>query len=349
MSCQRARCLFCAALLVYAGAGFSAQRDIGLVLGSGGFKGAYHLGVWRALTELGLTNRIAAISGTSTGAICSALFSCISDPDEQERVWESTPAVFQLNPELSDVKRIYMREAERKRAWYGVLELSPALSNELWRSAEVQARREMIPRITFAAHKLQKYPDSEEVRPGVASSKHLRQRFAEILPESFSSTAPKIYATALKCGKDSVVRTFCLNKMSKMGMIDALCASAAIPVVFQPVEIDGVFWQDGGWVDRGGDAMPITPVLDNHREVKYIIAVYLDNESSLPKGQRAKVLTSARKNNVRLLEIMPSRNIGGPLGGWFGVFDSTHDTMRDLFDLGRSDALKVLSDGCSGL
>ena len=50
-----------------------AERDIGLVLDGGGGKGAYQLGVWRALRETGLDQRIAQISGASVGALNAAL------------------------------------------------------------------------------------------------------------------------------------------------------------------------------------------------------------------------------------------------------------------------------------
>ena len=45
-----------------------------LCLGGGGGKGAYQLGVYRALAEYGLMDKVTAISGTSIGAINALLF-----------------------------------------------------------------------------------------------------------------------------------------------------------------------------------------------------------------------------------------------------------------------------------
>ena len=45
----------------------SADNSWGLVLSGGGGKGAYQVGVWRALCELGWDTRIKAISGVSVG------------------------------------------------------------------------------------------------------------------------------------------------------------------------------------------------------------------------------------------------------------------------------------------
>ena len=55
---------------------------IGLVLSGGGAKGAFQAGVWKAMHELGLADRVRAISGTSVGAINAAAFATIRDPDE---------------------------------------------------------------------------------------------------------------------------------------------------------------------------------------------------------------------------------------------------------------------------
>lgn len=48
--------------------------DIGLVLEGGGGKGAYQIGVWQALREIGIEDHIKVIAGTSVGALNAALF-----------------------------------------------------------------------------------------------------------------------------------------------------------------------------------------------------------------------------------------------------------------------------------
>ena len=47
---------------------------IGLVFAGGGGKGAYQIGVWRAVRELQLEQHIAVAAGTSVGALNAALF-----------------------------------------------------------------------------------------------------------------------------------------------------------------------------------------------------------------------------------------------------------------------------------
>ena len=45
------------------------RKGIGLVLAGGGGRGAYHIGVWKALRDTGLENYITAVSGSSVGGL----------------------------------------------------------------------------------------------------------------------------------------------------------------------------------------------------------------------------------------------------------------------------------------
>ena len=49
------------------------MKQIGLVLSGGGAKGAYEVGVWAALQEMGILNKIDGIIGTSVGALNAVL------------------------------------------------------------------------------------------------------------------------------------------------------------------------------------------------------------------------------------------------------------------------------------
>lgn len=61
---------------------------IGLVFSGGGGKGAYEIGVWRALRALGLENLVSVVSGTSVGALNAALF-LKGDLINAESIWDS--------------------------------------------------------------------------------------------------------------------------------------------------------------------------------------------------------------------------------------------------------------------
>ena len=62
------------------------EKEYGLVLEGGGAKGAYQIGVWKALLEYGV--KIKAISGVSVGALNGALI-CMGDYDKAVELWKN--------------------------------------------------------------------------------------------------------------------------------------------------------------------------------------------------------------------------------------------------------------------
>lgn len=70
-----------------------AQRkegsQLGLVLSGGGAKGSYQAGVFQAMAEAGLCDRVEAISGCSIGALNALLFAT-GDPERWRQAWEES-------------------------------------------------------------------------------------------------------------------------------------------------------------------------------------------------------------------------------------------------------------------
>lgn len=75
----------------------------GLVLGGGGAKGAYEIGVWKALRELEIP--LIAVAGTSVGALNGAII-VQDDYDKAFELWNSisVEAVISMNKEISDLE-----------------------------------------------------------------------------------------------------------------------------------------------------------------------------------------------------------------------------------------------------
>lgn len=59
-----------------------------LALCGGGGKGAYQIGVWKALDEFGFFRKIKAVSGTSVGAL-NAVLVAIGDFDNAKKIWNN--------------------------------------------------------------------------------------------------------------------------------------------------------------------------------------------------------------------------------------------------------------------
>lgn len=64
------------------------MKGTALILAGGGGKGAYEIGVWKAMRELGVEGRIGAVAGASVGGLNGALFAQ-GDYEAAERIWMS--------------------------------------------------------------------------------------------------------------------------------------------------------------------------------------------------------------------------------------------------------------------
>ena len=306
---------------------------LGLVLSGGGAKGAYEVGVWQELEAAGLASHVKAISGTSVGAINAALFA--TRPAAAEKLWlENMKEVFTLNTnrvgkslqKTVDTASESVKVAEESgKGWKGIVHfiLSTAL-----RVASDAAEATLT--------------DAE--REGYIDSSKLAFALDSNLPADWTRKAPQVYVTAVEKNVGKAAKTWRINDESPNRRALMLRASAAIPFGFDTVEVDGKTYVDGGWESKGGDNVPLQPILENHPDIKTVLVVYLDNRKHLPLGRFLDNREAAEKAGVRLVEIVPSENIGGAFNGWQGVFDASPETAKRLMELGRQDAEQKLRE-----
>ncbi len=196
--------------------------NLGLVLSGGGGKGAYEIGVWKALHEQGIDQKIKAVSGASIGALNAALF-LQGDLEKAERTWLS------ITPE-----KILSIRADRIVKWliaagFGSLD-NPATLSLAYR---------------IASH-------------GVFSRQGLLEIVHNEVDLSRIKHSPIPAFAACYNFKEDKVEYFCLNDSEEERIISILLASSAIPGVFGQVEIDGISYVDGGLKDNS----PVKPLYE---------------------------------------------------------------------------------------
>lgn len=76
------------------------EQKWGLVFSGGGAKGAYQIGVWKAMKELHMEEWIAGISGASVGGLNGALFAC-GDYERAEDAWKQVNMCSIFDPDLA--------------------------------------------------------------------------------------------------------------------------------------------------------------------------------------------------------------------------------------------------------
>lgn len=82
---------------------FDYEKEYGLVLEGGGAKGAYQIGVWKALLEHGV--KIKGVSGVSVGALNGALM-CMGDYEQAKDLWSNLDYSSIMNIDSNQVDKL---------------------------------------------------------------------------------------------------------------------------------------------------------------------------------------------------------------------------------------------------
>lgn len=210
---------------------------IGLVFAGGGGKGAYQIGVWKALVEMDVAQNITAVSGTSVGALNAALFAH-GNYEVAEEIYRNIKHSQILTLTKTDLIRI---------------------------STELLLKQNS--RTTIFGDK--------------NSSIFSREGMIEIINEYINLN--KLSCSAIKCIATchdvfkARPKYFNLNGQNETKITNILLASSALPVIFEPVQIDGVTYYDGGMSDN----VPVLPIYE--LGYKTIIVVHLDRGSYIDK------------------------------------------------------------------
>ncbi len=315
----------------------------GLVLSGGGAKGAYEVGVWQAMKEVGIAANIAAMSGTSIGAINAALFASEDDTDKIKSVWtDSLEMIFVPNEDainasidktisdITNIMAIYNNETNE------IAQSAPhAKKDKLIRKAKNKAILSFISKAGMRAlRKVNNEVFSSSMTEGYVDSNVLRTIINDTIPTNWPLSFPDVYATVIKKGGGGR-KAFNLKTLKHEERVDILSATSAIPLAFDNVVIGGEVYVDGGWELMGGDNVPIGPIIEKHPEIKRIYVVYLNAEDDIDRR-----IDKSKYPDKEIIEIIPSENMGGLISGTLN-FDA--DRAKKLIELGYKDAMKVLS------
>lgn len=278
---------------------------IGLVFAGGGGKGAYQLGVWKYLREYQLDRRICAVSGTSVGALNAALFAA-GNYVQAEELWLNICPEQILTPRTCSSEDIIRWFKNLGIATVGGLLASgaPLLSGGLF----VMGLLSMIPRSCSFS------------RQGLLSMMNQGLDFWDL------QNAPiPCFATCLETPTFSLAR-FDLRQHDEDIIKQLLLASSAIPVIFDPVNVYGATYCDGG-LPVVGDNVPIQPIYD--MDIKTILVVHLSQDT---------VFDRDKFPGCRIIEIVPHVDLGGPI---HGTLDFTATGAAWRMEQGYHDAQRV--------
>lgn len=307
------------------------EEKWGLCFAGGGGKGAYEIGVWRALEEC--TNiKFSAVAGTSVGALNAILFATKA-VDEAEEIWRGITPDKLLKPDKEAVIEfvkylIYNRmifDYDTNFMGFGC-----ATTN---RTKRFKKFLELMENYPFKNYII-KYIFEE----GIFSRKGLE----EIIKSS--GVADMIKYSEIDCfatisrkkEKKYSVEYKLLNKMGEKEVIDTLLASSAIPFIYGKQEVDGEKCIDGGLVDN----IPYE-VLYGYG-CSHIVVVNLDNPYMKKSIRNVidDVSNKSRYQGMKFLDIYPKRD----LKGLWGTLNFNPKNIEKLIEYGYEDTKEYLEE-----
>jgi len=229
------------------------EREYGLVLSGGGAKGAFEIGVWRWLERTGLIRKIRGISGTSVGALNSVLFSC-TDLAEAEEIWRSI-----RQDDLTHVNQ----ESLKKAAEVFLKTIALTVVKPVSLPMIIKDLLPLAGETFFIQKKL------NEIAEQVLGDQFPQDKivFSCLARQSLQEQAePPI---ELVLGTFHNADYYCLNGRKKSEISNMVLASAALPFVYESIEINHFEYRDGGCRDN----TPYMPLVKSG--FKKLIVVHL--------------------------------------------------------------------------
>lgn len=212
------------------------NKKIGLVLDGGGAKGAYQIGIWKALRETGLERYISCISGTSVGGLNAALF-LQGDLEKAENIWRT---------KLSDLQGL------------GVMRLQMVLE-------ELIEDPDIVDMSVFQSSKINCYMTAYNCDwfPDLSS------RFEYKNSQISRYSEGRVTYFNMRYNSESESKMILKNCSVNKKIMYATCA---LPFLKRP-KIDGIKYKDGG--SPGGDNSPVKPLAFGEN-CDTVIVVHLD-------------------------------------------------------------------------
>lgn len=197
------------------------MSEYGFVLCGGGGRGAYQVGVWKALVKSGIAERITGFSGASVGALNAALFAT-TPAEKAEKVWKSISQSVIADP-MDAVEKV----------------IGSAI--KYVRSEDKSITKERI------SGTINSGLFSREGLIDLIEGNEINLRLSKVRIPCFAC------CTSMKTGR---AEYFDMRAFSPETITKILIASSAIPAAFPPEKIGAISYRDGGIKDN----CPIKPL-----------------------------------------------------------------------------------------
>lgn len=289
---------------------------IGLVLSGGGAKGAYEIGVYKALSAMGADTYIDAIAGTSVGALNAVLLDS-RGAEYSEQIWNNLKITDMLHPDKQRFTKL------------------PALPDYSDPDFVGIKPDNFVDSIVLGGINLFRSLKKDNVvndflKDGLPFT---QDKISRLIDEhvDFSHIYRKIHVVCSDSNGDP--KSFEINRYSPQTQKKIVLASSALPVVYtgtSGVEINGECYFDGG-ISGNKSNTPVSCLYNNG--YRAVIAVHLKYDADLT-GQY-------KMRDADIINIIPSRDLGGLMSGTLNL--NSRKVQSDI-ELGYNDTISHMGE-----
>ena len=301
------------------------MAEIGLVLQGGGARGAYQIGVWRAMNEFCITPHISGVSGASVGALNGALFA-IGDYEKARNIWEN------ISPE--QVFRKNFRLIGNVINFLDKIEAVPKTAED---DASVNTPLYIVPVVESLIKNLtapEENPDANGLHDLILNNVDFNA-LRSFRGNVYAMCTPLNIIDLLKDGP----KAFDLTKKSNSEILNILMASSALPFIFENVDIDGTRYIDGG-IKYLGNNVPVKPLYDDG--IRRFIVIYISDE----KLRKKEMIDPEDYSDAEITSIIPGKNTEKLLEKPTSLLRFEKDYAKALIECGYCDAVSQLEPMC---
>lgn len=302
------------------------NNQIGLVLSGGGAKGAYHVGVMQAITELNMP--IHQIAGASIGALNGAVLASAPNinvgTERLVKIWEHLPSqqAIQFNPEALKLGLI-------KFLVSAGLKFNTPIDFVVERISKKFFSVDNLFKDQVLVELLSEYVDIQQLQTSlplyVSIFKQYKHNMAvdDLFQGLIDLLQTEVLGVENQHSEFRHIQSLPLEQQKEM-----ILASSALPFLFKAYQNESKRYTDGGqggMIKSQGNT-PIQPLID--AGCKHIIVVHLDGQSLWHRHDFS---------DVEVIEIRPSID----MGGMKEMLNFSADHVQKLMKTGYDDAKKA--------
>lgn len=287
---------------------------LGIVLSGGGAKGAYEAGFLKALAEFNIQPDV--IAGTSIGSITGAVYVANKDIKRSAEIIEN------LWLELADERALQLKD--KKITLLEVFSFLGIPESRIIHLLKKAVSKDGLLTNLPLVNRLQKYAPIEKIKNGLP--------FYVAYTKSYGNFIDTLHFLGLKHIEVEYQK---IQQLNDEDIHKAIMASAALPILFEAVEVEGKFKRDG-CLGSNKEELGNTPALPLVQDEKctHLIVCHLN------KGSLFNRLNPVFKN-INIIEIRPNEEI----------FNSSLDPLmfkiekiKKWIEAGYNDTKKILEN-----